>query len=148
MTIQWWSRGGWCRPVGATQWWWRAHPVAGSTAFRSVLGFLSVGVAAPANLVLRARSPPSLFICVVRQGPTNRIRVGLPRSGSRAKGVGPIGGDQLTFSPLISLPSFNFISFTFVHSITDKRIEHISSSWLIVDRFNSYNTPLCFEIDT
>jgi len=102
---------------------------------------------AQVNLIVRAVIPTCLY-SAVRQGPTNHIRVGRPRSGHRFKGVGPIGGDQLTFSPLISLPSFNFISFTFVHSITDKRIEHISSSWLIIDRFNSYNTPLCSKIDT
>ena len=42
-------------------------------------------------------------MCAVRQGPTNRNRVGLPRSGSRDKGVGPIGGDQLTGLTLINL---------------------------------------------
>ena len=38
----------------------------------------------------RSPSPrPHLpFMCAVRQGPTNRIRVGLPRSGSRDKGPG------------------------------------------------------------
>ena len=32
----------------------------------------------------------------MRHGSANRIRVGLPRSGSRDKGPRPIGGDQLT----------------------------------------------------
>ena len=72
----------------------------------------------------RSPSPhPHLpFMCAVRQGPTNQIRVGLPRSGSRDKG--PIGHwaywwRSTNILPLDLIPSFTFISFAFVHSITD-----------------------------
>ena len=60
--------------------------VAGSTALDRFRFTLSVGTAAPLNLVTRALIPTLLFICAVRQGPTNHIRVGLPRSESRDKG--------------------------------------------------------------
>ena len=62
-------------------------PVAGRTALDQFRFTLSVGTAAPLNLVTRALIPTLPFICVVRQGPTNHIRVGLPRSGSRDKGL-------------------------------------------------------------
>ena len=61
------------------------HPVAGSTAldrFRFTVGGMAT---ASLNLVARALIPTLPFICVVRQGPTNRIRVGLPRSESEAR---------------------------------------------------------------
>ena len=47
----------------------------------------------PDNLVARAMNPTYLY-SAVRQGPTNRIRVGRPRSGRRSKG--PIGWRRST----------------------------------------------------
>ena len=72
----------------------------------------------------RSPSPhPHLpFMCAVRQGPTNRIRVGLPRSGSRDKGLIGRWAYWWRSTNILSLdliPSFTFISFIFVHSITD-----------------------------
>ena len=80
-------------------------------------------------------SPPPLY-STARQGPTSLAWAGRPRSGrgSRAQwAVGPIGGEiNLTFSPLISSYTFNFIlwnnSFQSTRSITDLHVEHVSSS--------------------
>ena len=100
-------------------------------------------------------SPPPLY-STARQGPTSLAWAGRPRSGrgSRAQwAVGPIGGEiNLTFSPLISSYTFNFIlwnnSFQSTRSITDLHVEHVSSSRFIPDRINTYNTLLCFETDS
>ena len=63
----------------------------------------------------------SIYMCCAT-GAHQPVRVGLPRSGSRAKG--PIGcwaywWRSTNILPLDLIPSFTFISFTFVHSITD-----------------------------
>jgi hypothetical protein len=100
-------------------------------------------------------SPPPLY-STARQGPTSLAWAGRPRSGrgSRAQwAVGPIGGEiNLTFSPLISSYTFNFIlwnnSFQSIRSITDLHVEHVSSSRSIPDRINTYNTLLCLETDS
>ena len=72
------------------------------------------------------RSPssiPTFSICMCcATGAHQPVRVGLPRSGSRGKG--PIGRwaywwRSTNILPLDLIPSFTFISFTFVHSITD-----------------------------
>ena len=64
-----------------------------------------------------SRDPHLSFICAVRQEPINRIRVGRPRSGRRDKG--PYWWRSTNILPLDLNPSFNFISFTFVHSSID-----------------------------
>jgi hypothetical protein len=96
---------------------------------------------------------PTPSYSVVRQGPTSLLTGWASASGCESRAqwvVGPIGGEiNLTFSPLISPYAFNFVS----HSITDQCIEHVLSSWSIsilsiLDRFNSYNTHLCTEINS
>jgi len=75
-------------PVEATTVVGGAHPIAGSTSldrFRVFCGW-DGGSSEPRSPSLDPHLP---FMCAVRHGPTNRIRVGLPRSGSRDKG--PIG---------------------------------------------------------
>ena len=89
-------------------------------------------------------SPPPLY-STARQGPTSLAWAGRPWSGrgSRAQwAIGPIGGEiNLTFSPLISSYTFNFIlwnnSFQSTRSITNLHVEHVSSSrsieWIEMD---------------
>ena len=73
-------------------------------------------MAAPVNLVVKAVISTYLFIVLYDRNLPTILGLGAPDQGADPRG--PIGGDQLTFFPLISLPSFSFISFTFVHFIT------------------------------
>ena len=64
--------------------------------------------------------------------------------------VGLIGGDQTNILPL-DLTLFlklNLLTLSYFHSITDQCIKRALSSWSVAIRLNSYNAPLCFEIDT
>jgi hypothetical protein len=75
----------------------------------------------------------------------------------RAQVKGPVGHwaswwrSIPTFSPLISSYTFNFRLYFTLISFTipsDQRIEHASSSRLVADRFNSYNTHLWSETNS
>ena len=73
-----------CGPVEATA------VVAGSSHrwqhyFRIGLEFSVGGMAAPFNLVTRAQFPTPLYICAVRQGPTNQLGLGSPDQGAEAR---------------------------------------------------------------
>ena len=57
--------------------WWRAHPVASSTSLIG-LGFSVGGYGGSVEPRCPSLDPHLPFMCAVRQGPTNRIRVGLP----------------------------------------------------------------------
>jgi len=57
--------------------------------FRIGLGFSLGGCCGSCEPRYPSPHPHLPFMCAVRQGPTNQIRFGLPRSGSRDKG--PIG---------------------------------------------------------
>ena len=103
--------------------------------------------------------PPLPFMCAARRGPTSLPRAGRPRSGRESKdqlAVGPTGGDQSNILPLDLTLSFN-LSQSFLSSFLILYLpipswiiayEHASSSRSIADGLNSYNAPLCFEIDT
>ena len=86
-------------------------PVAGANP-RSDRGV--GGVWLTVNLVRRAAGPPYLYIAL-RQGPTNQKKVGRPRSGRRSRvrrAVGLVREEiNLTFSPLISTFTFNYVLF-------------------------------------
>ena len=84
---------------------------------------VSIGgiMAAQTNLVTRAVIPTYLYMCCAT-GAYQPIRVGRPRSGRRGKGLidrWAYWWRSTNILPLDLIPSFNFISFTFVHSITD-----------------------------
>jgi hypothetical protein len=76
-----------------------AHPSIG-------LGLGQWGVAAVVNLVTLTLDPTSSSYSAARQGPTSHAWAGRPRSGreirAHTRPLGQDGGDQLTFSPLIS----------------------------------------------
>ena len=85
-------------------------------------------------------------------GPPTMERLGTPDQGADPRvqlAVGPIGGDQTN---IISLDLTLFLKLNLLYLcscfITDQCIERASSSWSIAIRLNSYNAPLCFEIDT
>ena len=98
-------------------------------------------------------------MCAARRGPTSLPRAGRPPSGRESKAqlaVGPTGGDQSNILPLDLTLSFNLSqyflsSFLILYLPIPSQIsayEHASSSRSIADGLNSYNAPLCFEIDT
>jgi len=71
----------------------------------------------------KSRRPPPLFIAQGDRGPPAMVGWA-PPIRARIKGpTGPLGPvrirDQSNNLPLDLFPSFTFISFTFVHSITD-----------------------------
>ena len=88
-----------------------------------------------------------------RRGPTSLFLGWAPLIRVRVKGpdmaVGPsLVEINLTFSPLISSYTFNFISFTYFHISSQIMHRAISSSRSVANRFNSYNTSLCSKIDS
>ena len=129
--------------------WWRFPPLQPPSL--TGLGFLRWGiVAADEPHVLSSQSPPPLY-WLRDGGPPASSWAGPP---IRARGQGtswPLG--QLVeinsnILPLISSYTFTFISFT--PFIFHHRLMHrtVSSSQSVADRFNSYNTCLCSEIDS
>ena len=101
----------------------------------------------------RTISPHLLFIGCATGAHQPRLGLG-PRSGRKVKG--PVGRwanwwrSIPTFSPLISSLYFHLHIFYFFFFIFHHRLMHraVSSSRSVADRFNSYNTRLCFEIDS
>ena len=78
-------------------------------------------------------------------------RLGVPNQDADQGPNWPLGQlveINLAFSPLISPYDLNLTSFFFSHSIIDQCIERVSSSRSVAIRFNSYNAPLYFEIDS
>ena len=79
-------------------------------------------------------------------------RLGAPDQGA-SQGpswpLGQIGGDQPNILPLdLTLCLILNLLYLFFHFITDQCIERASSSRSVAIKFNSYNTPLCFETDS
>ena len=137
--------------------WWTSRRFSTSP---DRLGFLSVGQRRRSLDCVPLTPIFSFYMCAARRGPTSLPRAGRPRSGRESRPVWSVGPKRwrstLTFSPLISFRILTYLnlllsSFLILYLPTPSRIsayEHASSSRLIVDRLNNYNTPLGSKIGT
>jgi len=146
-----WTATSLCRGTGVVVQWWRQWSIPSLATLPWSVRVSQWGVAAPVNLVSWALAP-TYYLLRCATGPTSLVLGWAPDQGVRSRdqlAQRPTGGDQFhhspPWSPLILSSLYLLLLFIFHHKLMHRAV---SSSWSVADRFNSYNTCLCSEIDT